>query len=61
MFKKLIIFAYSIESLSNYGYTFDKVSLDIETADVEDVETEYEKKFKSLGVKINYLDAVKRK
>ena len=55
------LFAYSIESLSNYGYTFDKVSLDIETADVEDVETEYEKKFKSLGVKINYLDAVKRK
>lgn len=55
------LFAYSIESLSNYGYTFDKVSLDIETTDVEDVETEYEKKFKSLGVKINYLDAVKRK
>ena len=53
------LFAYSIESLSKYGYTLEKVSLDLDNEDIPNVETEYEKKFKSLGVKINYLNAKK--
>ena len=53
------LFAYSIESLSKYGYTLDKVSLDLKNEDLPNVETEYEKKFMSMGVKINYLDAKK--
>jgi len=53
------LFAYSIESLSKYGYTLEKVSLDLENTDIENVETEYERKFKNLGVKINYLNAKK--
>ncbi|MCH5167348.1 MAG: tRNA (guanosine(46)-N7)-methyltransferase TrmB [Erysipelotrichales bacterium] len=53
------LFAYSLSSLSKFGYTLERVSLDLENEDIPNIETEYEKKFKSLGVKINYLDAVK--
>ena len=53
------LFAYSLSSLSKYGYTLEYVSLDLENEEVPNVETEYEKKFKSLGVKINYLNAKK--
>lgn len=54
-------FAYSLSSLSIYGYTLRQVSLDLEHEDIPNVETEYEKKFKSCGVRINYLDAVKKR
>lgn len=53
------LFAYSIESLSQNGYKFDKISLDLENEEIPNVRTEYEKKFMSKGVKINYLDAKK--
>ena len=53
------LFAYSLSSLSKFGYTLNYVSLDLGNEDIPNIETEYEKKFKSLGVKINYLDAVK--
>lgn len=53
------LFAYSLASLSKYGYTLERVSLDLASEDIPNIETEYEKKFKSKGVKINYLDAVK--
>ena len=53
------LFAYSLASLSKFGYTLNRVSLDLSNEDIPNVETEYEKKFMSLGVKINYLDAVK--
>ena len=54
------LFAYSLETLSNYGYKFNRVSLDLENEDIDNVCTEYEKKFMSLGIKINYVDAVKK-
>lgn len=55
------LFAYSLMSLSNYGYTFEKVSLDLENEDIDNVKTEYEKKFTAQNIKINYLNAVKKK
>lgn len=55
------LFAYSIMSLSNYGYIFNKVSLDLDNEDIPNIETEYERKFKKMGIKINYLDSVKKK
>lgn len=55
----IYLFAYSLSSLSQAGYTLNKVSLDLESEDISNVESEYEKKFMSMGVKINYLDAVK--
>ena len=53
------LFAYSIESLSIYGYKFKKVSLDLENEDIDNVLTEYENKFMSKNIKINYLEAYK--
>ncbi len=55
----IILFAYSISSLSTYGYTLNKVSLDLHNEDIKNIKTEYEDKFSSQGYKINYLEATK--
>lgn len=53
------LFAYSVESLSCYGYTLKNVTMDLK--DLEDnVMTEYEKKFVSKNVKICRLEAYKK-
>lgn len=56
----LILFASGLKNLNNYGYKFDSVSLDLASTDIHNVETEYETKFKSQGIKINYLNAYKK-
>ena len=56
----IILFASSIESLSTYGYTIYKVSLDLHNTDIDNIETEYEEKFSNRGYKINYLEAKKK-
>ncbi len=44
------LFEYSVKSLTNYGYKIDELSLDLHNDDIKDnIETEYEKKFVSLG------------
>ena len=53
------LFAYSLEELSKYGYTLEKVSLDLEKEKIPNIKTEYEEKFSSLGYKINYVEARK--
>ena len=53
------LFASSIVSLSEYGYTIHNCSLDLHSENIENYETEYEQRFSSKGQKINYLDAVK--
>ena len=53
------LFAYSVESLSCYGYTLKNVTMDLK--DLEDnVMIEYEKKFVSKNVKICRLEAYKK-
>ena len=54
------LFAYSLESLSEYGYVFNKVSLDLNNSDIPNVQTEFEKKFISQGETINYFHASKK-
>lgn len=54
------LFEGSIISLSNYGYKIVDISLDLWNTDKATSETEYEKKFRSKGVKINYLKAIKK-
>ena len=52
------LFEFSLETLSQNGYSFQKVSLDLHNSDVVDnIMTEYEKKFTEKGIKINYLVA----
>lgn len=53
------LFAYSLETLNNFGYKFEKVSLDLHSEDIPNIKTEYETKFASQGIKINYLKAKK--
>ncbi len=56
----IILFASSLKNLNNFGYYFEKVSLDLANTDIFNIETEYEQKFKNLGFKINYLEATKK-
>ena len=54
------LFEFSLESLSSNKYFFERVSLDLHNSDVVDnIMTEYEKKFTEKGIKINYLVAKK--
>lgn len=56
------LFAFSIESLSLYGYTLKNVTLDLYDNMIEgNVATEYEKKFNDKGVRICRLEAYKEK
>lgn len=55
------LFTYSIESLSTYGYVLKNISLDLHKDNsLDNVMTEYEKKFKSIGTKICRLEAYKK-
>lgn len=55
------LFAFSIQSLSTFGYVLNFVTLDLHQTKPEDnVMTEYEKKFVSNGVKICMLKATKK-
>lgn len=55
------LFAYSLSSLSMFGYKLVRVSLDLGAEDIDNVMTEYERKFRDLEMKINYLEAVKQR
>lgn len=54
------LFAYSLVSLSEYGYILKDVNLDLNKSDIPNIKTEYEKKFILQGYKINYLVAEKK-
>jgi len=55
----LDLFLYSLESLKDYGYIIKEESYDYNSED--NIMTEYEKKFRNMGIKINYLKARKNK
>lgn len=51
-------FEYSIEQLTDYGFSLKNVSLDLHNSGFEgNIETEYEQKFASLGMPIYRLEA----
>ncbi len=54
------LFNDSILYLEEYGYKIIKISYDLHNENLENFETEYEKKFSNLGFKINYLEAIKK-
>lgn len=49
------LFQYSLVSFSEYGYTLEKVSLDLHTDDMPEITTEYEDKFSKDGLPIYYV------
>lgn len=54
------LYAYSLVSLSEHGYITKDASLDLHKREEFNIMTEYEEKFSSKGVKINYLKAIKK-
>lgn len=53
------LFSYSLESLKNYGYNLKRIEYDLHSANIDNVLTEYEKKFSEQGIKIKYVEAKK--
>ena len=51
------MFEYSLISITSYGYKLNEVSLDLHATEIENVETEYERKFSAKGFPIYRLDA----
>lgn len=53
------LFAYSLETLSQYWYVFDKISLDLHNDErqISNVMTNYEKQYQKEGRPIYYIDA----
>ena len=56
------LFEYSVEEIEKNGFEITDISRDLppEGTDGENVMTEYEKNFRSQGVRINYLRAIKK-
>ena len=53
------LFAYSKESFINYGYNITQISTDLHSTNIDNIETEYENKFASQGIKIKYIKVEK--
>ena len=54
------LFEYSIKSFKDYGYKIEELSLDLYNDDIIDnVQTEYESKFVSLGQRIYMIKVYK--
>ena len=54
------LFEFSIMSYTSYGYNIEKISLDLHNDDIKDnITTEYEDKFVSLGQPIYMIDVTK--
>ena len=53
------LFQYSLVSFSEFGYTLEKVSLDLHTDDMPEITTEYEDKFSNNGMPIYYVNCHK--
>jgi len=53
------LFEYSLDTLKEYGYTLYNVTRDLHKDKENVITTEYEDKFTSKGIKINYVEGVK--
>ena len=53
------LFEYSLNSFKEYGYKINRISYDLHSENLDNVETEYEEKFSKDGIKIKYGDVSK--
>ena len=49
------LYTYSLVSFSEYGYTLNKISLDLHSDELPEITTEYEDKFSSKNMPIYYV------
>jgi len=54
------LFNYSLTTLKEYGYDIEYCTNDLHSEDIFNINTEYEEKFVSNGIKINMLKAIKK-
>lgn len=54
------LFEYSLKSLTDYGYKINDISLDLHKSNYDNIKTEYEEKFSSLGFPIYMVDVTKK-
>lgn len=53
------LFEFSIQSFTTYGYHIEKISLNLHEDEIDSIETEYERKFSSLGYPIYWIEVSK--
>lgn len=53
------LFEFSLQSFTNYNYKIKNISLDLHKDEIDNVETEYEKRFVSLGYPIYMVEVEK--
>ena len=54
------LFAFSEESFKEYGYHVIRKSYDLHRENIENIETEYERKFSAKGSLIKYIEVEKK-
>ena len=50
------LFEFSIQSFTTYGYQINHISLNLHEDEIDNIETEYERKFSSLGYPIYWIE-----
>lgn len=54
------LFQFSLEQYKEYGYEIKRISYDLHSKDIKNVCTEYEERFSNMGVKIKYVEVIKK-
>ena len=54
------LFQFSLEQYKEYGYEIKTISYDLHSEDIKNVCTEYEERFSNMGVKIKYVEVIKK-
>lgn len=54
------LFQFSLEQYKEYGYEIKRISYDLHSEDIKNVCTEYEERFSNMGVKIKYVEVIKK-
>ena len=54
------LFQFSLEQYKEYGYEIKRISYDLHNEDIKNVCTEYEERFSNIGVKIKYVEVIKK-
>ena len=54
------LFQFSLEQYKEYGYEIKRISYNLHNEDIKNVCTEYEERFSNMGVKIKYVEVIKK-